>query len=72
LYFTPVLVGLKAEGNLPAETLLNSLRSVWLKLPLSEGINGNPDDERMSRTICTQATFPLGSTDIANTAIPLM
>ncbi len=42
------LVCLKPECNFPAETFFYSLRSVYLKPPLSNGINGNPDDERMA------------------------
>ncbi len=46
--FHTVLVGLKPECNFPAETFFYSLSSVCLKLPPSNGINGNPDDERMA------------------------
>ena len=58
LVFHSVLVGLKAEGKLPAETFLNSLRSVWLKLPPSDGINRNSNDEWMPR-------YPLHADDIS-------
>ncbi len=46
--FHTVLVDLKPECNFPAETFFYSVRSVCLKLPPSNGINGNPDDERMA------------------------
>jgi hypothetical protein len=58
LVFRSVLVGLKAEGKLLAETFLNSLRSVWFKLPPSDGINRNSNDEWMPR-------YPLHADDIS-------
>jgi hypothetical protein len=47
--FHTVLIGLKTECYLAAESFLNSLRSVWLKLPLPDRINRNRDDKRMAR-----------------------
>ena len=37
--FHTVLIGLKTECYLTTKRFLNSPRSVWLKLPLPDGIN---------------------------------
>jgi hypothetical protein len=40
--FHTVLIGLKTECYLTAETFPNSLRGIRLKLPPPDGINRNP------------------------------
>ena len=44
--FHTVLIGLKTECYLTTESFLNPLRSVWLKLPLPDGINRNANDPK--------------------------
>jgi hypothetical protein len=47
--FNAVLVGPKAKTNLTAEGFGNSLKNVRPKLPLSNRINRNPNDQWVSR-----------------------